>query len=786
MHYLKFLISKAMKQLKLFSKTIAAGYILIAVLTAGIAYTCSYEWCRLESLERESKRLNDFRQKIHDADVQMIEFSLLGETMLEWDDEDLEHYHAYRMAVDSTLCSFKGIYPEERIDSIRCLLEDKENQLRHIVQVLDELNSNNEKIARQVPVIAQKSTQEQPKKPKRKGFLGLFGKKENPKPTTTTAMLYTLNRDLIVRQQKQSRQLQQYADSLAARNGELNHRLQELIVRMERKVQSDLQKREAEITIMREDSFILVGGMTAFVLILLLISYIIIHRNSRCINRHKREAADLIDKLERTARRNEDLIDARRKTMHTITHELRTPLTAIYGYAELIPKENDTEKTARYTESIRQASKRMIVMLNSLLEFFRLDSGKEHINVLPFRLSAVADILLAEFTPQADAKDLRLTVENGADVILMGDRDRIIQIGDNLLNNALKFTATGGVTMRTDYAEGMLTLTVEDSGSGMTEEEQHRVFNAFERLSNAATQDGFGLGLSIVKHIVDMLDGTIRLESVKGQGSRFTVEIPMQTAESVIEESKEQKPYVEKSYSVIILDDNEVVLNMIKDMYASAGVHCDTFSNVGDMMEAVRTHSYDLMITDMKMPEINGYEVLELMRSSSIGNSKEIPIIVATASGSCDEDELLAQGFTACLFKPFSLSDLLEISTKCLSANAGKDELPDLTSLLAYGDKAAVLERLITETGKDMQAVREAMKRNDRKALDEWTHRLRSSWAVIHADKPLWELYELLHRKMECSEVEFERVVSAVLEKGNMIIKVANEERRKPDEDICD
>lgn len=775
-----------MMQMRLFRKTIAIGYLLIAVLIGSIAYTSFYEWRKLESLEEENRQIDRFRQQLHDAYVQMIEFSLLGETILEWESEDLEHYHSCRMDMDSMLCRFKTVYPSERIDSVRHLLEDKEVQMRHIVQVLDEQDAINEKIARQVPVIALNSAQEEPKKQKRKGFLGLFGKKENPQPTTTTAMLYTLNRDVIARQKTQSRKLQQYADSLAARNGELNRQLQELIVRMDDKVQRDLQKREEEITAMREDSFILVGGMTAFVLLLLLISYIIIHSNNRRINRYKRETADLIDKLERTAKRNKKLMDARQKTMQTITHELRTPLTAIYGYAELIPKEGDMEKTARYTESIRQASKRMIAMLNSLLEFFRLDNGKEHINIRPFRLSTVADTLLTEFTPQADAKDLQLTVENGADVILMGDRDRIIQIGDNLLNNALKFTATGGVTIRTAYADGMLKLIVEDTGSGMTEEEQRRVFDTFERLSNAATQDGFGLGLSIVKHIVDMLGGAIRLDSEKERGSRFTVNIPMQTADAVIEESKGQKPYVERSYSVLVLDDNEVVLNLIKDMYASAGVHCDTFSNVSDMMEAVRTHSYDFMITDLKMPEMNGYEVLELMRSSRIGNSKDIPVIVATASGSCNEEELLAHGFTACLFKPFSLDELMAVSNRCVSGSNSIDEMPDLSLLLAYGDKTVVLERLITETEKDMQAVKEAMKRNDRKALDEWTHRLGSSWAVIRSDKPLWRLYELLHQKEECPEEELQRAVSAILEKGNMIIKVAKEERRNPDEDICD
>lgn len=772
-----------MKHLK---KYIISGYMLIVLLIGGIIYLWSYEWHELGNLELQNKEINDSRVKIHEVYVQMVEFSLLGETALEWKDDDFARYHFRRLAIDSMLCRFKTVYPPERIDSLRCLLKNKEKEVQNIVQVLDEKEAINESIAERVPVIAWKSTQERPKKTRRSGFLGIFGKKEKPKPTATTTMLYTLNHDMIARQQEQSRRLEEYIDSLAVRNEELNRQLQLLIRNMDSKVRSDLQRREQEISGMREQSFLLIGGLTAFVILLLMVSYVIIHRNVNRINRYRQETGTLISRLENAVRRNGELTDARQKTMQTITHELRTPLTAIHGYAELIPEEGDAEKTARYADSIRQASKRMTAMLNSLLEFFRLESGKEHINVRPFRLRGVTDILDAEFRPMTESKELKLTVESDSDVILLGDRERVIQVCDNLLTNAVKFMQAGSVSLRMDYDGDGLRITVEDTGSGMTEEEQQRVFGAFERLSNAATQDGFGLGLSIVKHIVDMLGGTIRLDSEKGRGSRFTVEIPMQIADAVAEEGKEQKPGVEKSYSVLALDDNEVVLNMMKDMYASVGVHCDTFSNVGDMMEAVRTRRYDFMITDLKMPEMNGYEVLELMRSSSIGNSKEIPVIVATASGSCGEEELLAHGFTACLFKPFTLSELLETSGKCLSVNAGKDELPDLTSLLAYGDRAAMLDRLITETEKDMQAVREAGERNDRKALDEWVHRLRSSWAVIRADKPLWELYELLHRNEDSPEEELQRAVSAILEKGDMIIKVAREERRKSDEDICD
>lgn len=603
----------------------------------------------------------------------------------------------------------------------------------------------------------------------------MFGKKEKPKTTATTNMLHALNSKEIAQQQAQSRRLAAQTNSLAMRNNKLNRQLQSLIGQIDRKIESDLQGREMEITAMRERSFLQIGSLTGCLFLLLVVSYIIIHRDIRRIIRYKSKTVSLIKQLYESDMQNKELISSRKKAMHTITHELRTPLTAIHGYAELI-QGHDTDNISRYAESILQAAGRMIAMSNTLLDFFRLDSGKENANSAPFRLQGMADALLTEFIPLAEAKDLRFTVECCDDVILMGDKERIMQVCGNLLSNAVKFTQSGNVSFRMEYNGSVLSIVVEDTGNGMSGEEQQRVFGAFERLSNAATQDGFGLGLSIVKRIVDMLDGTIRLDSEKGKGSRFTIELPMQTADIAGIEKKKmqeqyQEPYFERSYSVIMLDDNDILLSMARDMYAHYGIHCEICNNTGDLMEAIRTNDYDLLITDLKMPETNGYEVLELLRSSDIGNSKTIPVVVATASGSCTEEELLLQGFSACLFKPFDLSELMAVSEKCLSPLlSDKEEQPDLTSLLAYGDKVAMLDKLITETEKDMQAIKEAGAMLDRKALDIQVHRLRSSWAVIRADKPLWELHRLLRMEENCADEEISKAIDAMLAMGNKIV----------------
>lgn len=730
---------------------ILLGYLFIALIVCSICYIYNEEGRELDVLETANRRMNAFRQEVHHAYAQTIELSLLGETALEWEDKDMQTYHRKRLEVDSLLCRFKTIYPTERIDSVRHLLESKEQHLLQIMQVLDEQKAINDRIAERVPVIAWKSTQEEPKKAKRKGLFGLFGKKEKPEPTATTTMLYTLNRNVITRQRAQSRCLSEHADSLAARNTELNRQLQGLIRQMDGKVQADLQRREAEITAMRERSFIQIGSLTGFVVLLLIISYIIIHRNITRIKRYKRETADLIEQLKQSVEQNEALIASRKKAVHTITHELRTPLTAITGYAGLMLKDCNTDKTGMYIQNIQQSSERMREMLNTLLSFFRLDNGKEQPNFSTCRISSIAHTLESEFMPIAINKGLALTVTNHTDAVVLTDKERILQIGNNLLSNAIKFTENGGVSLTMGYDNGMLKLIVKDTGTGMTEEEQQRVFGAFERLSNAAAKDGFGLGLSIVQRIVTMLGGIIRLESDKGKGSRFTVEIPMQTVEELPEQINQTQIHCNHVFhNVIAIDNDEVLLLMLKEMYVQEGIHCDTCTNAAELMEMIRRKEYSLLLTDLNMPDINGFELLELLRTSNVGNSRTIPIIVTTASGSCSKEELMERGFADCLLKPFSISELMEVSDKC-AMNVAQNEKPDFTSLLSYGNESVMLEKLITETEKEIQAVKDAERRKDLQGLDALIHHLRSSWEILRADQPLRGLYKLLHCKDTCS-----------------------------------
>ena len=726
---------------------VAAGYISIFILSLLVAYTYHNEQNTLALSEEENRKASELRKNINRLNIRITGLSLLGETVAEWKEGDAEQYHQQRMVIDSTLCVFREVFSSERIgiDSIRDILAHKERQMRELADIHSRQRTLNRRIADRVPIIVRQSANESPHKAKRKGFLGLFGKKEGAKPSATTSMLYSLNNDVIARQKVQNRILAEQTDSLAARNTALNARLRSLIRHIDNNVQADLQVREAEIAAMRKKSFMQIGSLAVSILMLLLVLFIIIHRDAVRIKRYRRKTSDLIGQLQKSVEQNEALIASRKKAVHTITHELRTPLTAITGYAGLMQKDCNTDKIKVYAQNIRQSSDRMREMLNTLLSFFRLDNGKEQPNFSPCRISAITHILETEFTPIAMNKGLALTITNQTDTVVLTDKERILQIGNNLLSNAIKFTENGGVSLRTDYDNSILKLIVEDTGTGMTNEEQQRVFGAFERLSNAAAKDGFGLGLSIVQRIVSMLGGTMQLESEKGKGSRFTVKIPMQTAGELPERINQTRIHHDRTFhDVIAIDNDEVLLLMLKEMYAQEGIHCDTCTDAAELMEMIRRKEYSLLLTDLNMPEISGFELLELLRSSNVGNSKSIPIVVTTASGSCSKEELIGRGFAGCLFKPFSISELMEITDKCALSSI-LDEKPDFSTLLSYGNESVMLDKLIAETEKEMQAVKDAEQRKDLQELDTLTHHLRSSWQILRADQPLRELYAQLH-----------------------------------------
>ena len=755
---------------------ILLGYIILIAVIGSMAATMLHERGRVHKIELEATQIREANQTINAAHRHITILATLGESAITWDEEDFQKYQLRRQKVDSLLQILQRDYGEfisfNQINTFRVLLANKEEHLFHTMKIHQRQDSL---LLEQLPLVTEQATSFRTVTRKKKGIAGFFGAKETVQVPMQSNLLHALNRQLISRQQ----QISDNTDSLCVQNKELNSKLSTLLQELDEQSQTAFQNKEQHIKESYERSAVIVTILIISVIVLLMVSYWIIQRDIRVKEKTKERQEKLIEQLNKSVQENETLIASRKKAVHTITHELRTPLAAITGYTELLQKEFSKGNNVHFIENIQESSERMRIMLNTLLDFFRLDNGKEQPRLSPCRISTITHTLETEFTPIAMSKELSLTVKDGSDAIVLTDKERILQIGNNLLSNAVKFTEKGGVFLTTDYDNGILTLVVEDTGTGMTEEEQLQIFGAFERLSNAAVKDGFGLGLAIVHNIVTMLHGKTRLESKKGKGSRFTVEIPMQEAEEVPEQ--EMQTYIhrkKKNLKVVAIDNDEVLLLMLKEMYAQEGIHCDICTDVAELMELIRRKEYGLLLADLKMPDTNGFELLELLRSSNVGNSKIIPVVVATASGSCNAEELIERGFAGCLFKPFSISELMEASDRCAmkATPCGK---PDFSTLLSYGNEAVMLEKLIAETEKEMQAVRDAATQKDLPKLDALTHHLRSSWEILRADQPLRGLYGLLHNGTTLDDNALNHAVTLILDMGTEIIRLAKEERRK-------
>ena len=742
-----------------------------------------HEHKRIREIEAGTETIQQVRRDISDAHRRITRLALLGEGVVGWDETDYRHYHAQLLRTDSLLQAMKPLCREyvrpAQIDTLRSLLADKETHLRHIMEAMERQDEADSLLVNHLPEVARRATRVRTVRKKKSGLAGFFGGKKTVQVLPSAGELHAFSDSLTALQRKQAAEMEAYADSLRTRNRTLNRELGRLIRDLDTQAQAAFDAREQDISEAQALSVRLLTATISAAIVLLFLSGLAIHREIRRNDHERKQREQLIGKLQESNNANEKLIKLRRNLIQNVTHELRTPLTAIGGNAELLLNDTEADSRTRHAQTIHDAAGRMAGMINSLLVYFRLDSGKETPTVKPFKLHSIVDTLQTEFAPLADGKHLAFTVENHADEIVNGDKNRILSIGGNLLSNAIKFTQSGTIILSTDYKNDVFTLVVEDTGTGMTREQQQRIFTPFERLGNAVTEDGFGLGLAIVSDTVKLLKGNITVESEPDKGSRFTVSLPLPKAEETeIHEKKQESQISLSGYNILAIDNDLVLLNMLRDMYRQHGVECDTCLTVDELTDLMRTKDYDLLITDLKMPEVNGYEVLELLRTSEIGNSQTIPVVAATAAGYVEEEELKGKGFAAVLYKPYSINELLVVTERCIKRN--KTSRIDLSPLLAFGEKRRTLEKLVTTTQSDMEEVRKAAEAKDMKALDNWVHHLRSSWMLIKAEQPLKVLYDTIHTE-SISDEELSAAVGVVLAQGKLIVDLARKEAERWD-----
>ena len=456
--------------------------------------------------------------------------------------------------------------------------------------------------------------------------------------------------------------------------------------------------------------------------------------------------------------------------MLTVSYDLRSPLTSIMGYADLIAETTNDDKCKQYEEAIKQSSDRMLTLLNSLLSYYRLDTGKDEVDMMPFRVKDVLRTLMAEYEPLAAVKDIAIEGSfTGNDTVVMGDRKRIIQIAGNILSNAVKFTQKGSVNLGVDYTDNSLTIQVKDSGSGMTEEQVKRIFAPFNRLENADTQEGFGLGLSIAKGLAELLGGRIEVESHIGFGSLFMVTLPLvEGDEEVLQRTVMESTVLPEGLRIAVLDDDTVVLKMTVEMLAKKKVQVVGCHTVDELFERMRKNDYDLIITDIMLGGMSGFDLLELLRGANIGNSKTVPMLAMTGRTERSADDFVKAGFRGCLLKPFSYAELTRAIASSINEESNKeDDTPKIPNadfgMLLKGEKDvnSMLALLVEQTEKEMSELKSAFETGDTDAISFLQHKLESRWEFLGIVRPMLRLRDALKGKGELEKAVNEVVLTA-------------------------
>lgn len=721
------------------------GYFIVLLVIGSVIFIVLRERQQLRGIEAGAEDDRTIRHDINTAHRFITELATLGESVISWENVDYQIYHAKRERTDSLLLKLQRqcsdfILPEQ-IDTLRSLLADKEQHLFHIMQTFHRQEEADSLLIHRLPLVARQATRPREIIRKKKGIAGWLGGKETIQVAAPTKTFYELNEQLIEMQEERRHDLESYTDTLRAKNRKLNIELVNLISQMDGLAQTAFRQKEQRIDDMRQKSFRLMSYVLGVAIVLLLLSYLIIQRDLRQKGKSRRA-------LEESIRQNKALLEMRKKIILTISHDIRGPLGSINGSAELAMDTRDKRKRNNLLENIQTSCRHILHLVNNLLDVYRMNERKETRNDIPFRPDRLVERIVSEYSRKSIDKGILFTTQlSGLGVIVKGDADRIEQILDNLLVNAIKFTEAGEIRLSAGYADGQFTVEVSDTGVGMSDETQARIFEPFERAAQETNSEGFGLGLSITKGLVGLLDGEISVESTVGKGSTFRIVLPLlPTEEKEEKDSPDVSGTMRLPRQVIAVDDDALQLEVIKEMLERNGVACTTCSQAKEVVRALRNQDADLVLTDIQMSGTNGFELLKLLRSSHIGNSQTVPVMAMTARGDRGTFNFVEAGFSDCISKPFSGKELLAFISSAVSQENGKGSTADFKELISEtADGRKILGLFIEEAERSILELQEALKKTDREKLRETVHRMLPVWELLQADKPLQAYRRTLH-----------------------------------------
>lgn len=430
---------------------------------------------------------------------------------------------------------------------------------------------------------------------------------------------------------------------------------------------------------------------TMIVVLLAVILVVFISFDSQKVRNEKQQLEELNQSLEEAKKVTEDALQIAENAnksksyfLSNISHDIRTPMNAIVGLATLLSNEADNpKKVGEYTKKLSTTSQHLLGLINDVLDMSRIESGETTLNLSEESISSIVDELDQIVRPQMREKGhtFCIDIENIVHDLIIVDKVRLKQICLNLLTNAVKYTQNGGhIKLKmTEYLvsgrSAHYKIEVSDNGYGMDEEFQNNIFDSFTRENDSRISkiQGTGLGMAITKSLVDLMGGTIIVESEKGVGSTFIVDIQFQicrtqdAAQQLEENESGDAAGILKGKKILVAEDNEMnaeIISALLEMYEADFDIYDDGKKVFEAFEVSKPGEYDFILMDVQMPVMNGYEATRSIRACNHENAHSIPIIAMTANAFTEDvQNALSAGMTAHLSKPIDM-DALEKTVK--------------------------------------------------------------------------------------------------------------------------